>query len=98
MNAVRTGNLLFGRIGTITGILGNKYEVVFDKPFIGGSKLGGRCQNLHGAIVNFIDIFNLEYWQKKLQHRDVKTRDWGWDLVISYPQISFGYDAINQVE
>lgn len=34
----------FGAIGTIVGIMKNKYEVVFDKEFIGGSNLGGRCK------------------------------------------------------
>lgn len=59
----------FAASGTVVGILGskkedngvyeNKVEVLFDKPFIGGTNLGGRCKWGRGAIVDFDDIFNI---------------------------------------
>ena len=58
----------FGAAGTIVGILGNKresdaleikVEVMFDRPFVGGSNLGGRCKWGRGAIVDFDDVYNL---------------------------------------
>lgn len=58
----------FGACGTVVGILGNKpengvlevkVEVMFDRPFLGGTNLGGRCNWGRGAVVDFDDIFNL---------------------------------------
>ena len=49
----------FGQVGTVVGVIFQRIEVVFDKPFIGGTNLGGRCNWLHGAMVEFTDVFNL---------------------------------------
>jgi len=38
-----------------------KVEVLFDKPFLGGSNLGGRCKWGRGAVIDFDDIFNLSW-------------------------------------
>lgn len=96
VNGTRTGLLYFGMTGTITGIFDNKYEVVFDKPFLGGSRLGGRCPNFRGAIVNFQDLFNLDVWTDVLTYRNKKIRNWGWKIFPYAPEISFGTAAINE--
>ena len=46
-------------MGTIIGIIDRKIEVLFDEPFIGGSNLGGKCNYWRGALLDFIDVFNL---------------------------------------
>lgn len=59
--------------------------MLFDKPFIGGSNLGGRCALLRGAIVDFKDIFNLENdsdWCNYLHKRDDSSIRYGWDNYI----------------
>jgi hypothetical protein len=33
----------FGMLGTIIGIFGNKFEILLDEPFIGGTNLNNRC-------------------------------------------------------
>lgn len=80
----------FGATGTVVGILGNKpengtlevkIEVLFDKPFIGGTNLGGRCQWGRGAVVDFDDIYNLNSWGQCVKARDRRERYYyeGWD-------------------
>lgn len=59
--------------------------MLFDKSFIGGSNLGGRCTLLRGAIVDFKDIFNLEKdcnWSDYLVKRDDNSVRYGWDGYI----------------
>jgi len=74
-------SIKFGAVGTITGVLDELIEVYFDVPFIGGTNLGGRCTFFHGAIVKFVDIFNLTRWNK-IPTR-VKNDDfYGWNLIV----------------
>eukprot|EP01017_Pseudomicrothorax_dubius_P006840 TRINITY_DN1202_c0_g3_i6.p1 TRINITY_DN1202_c0_g3~~TRINITY_DN1202_c0_g3_i6.p1 ORF type:complete len:174 (-),score=22.41 TRINITY_DN1202_c0_g3_i6:256-777(-) len=54
----------FGAIGTIIGIVGSRFEVLFDDPFIGGTNLNGRTPWFRGAIMDFSDLFNLTRWMK----------------------------------
>jgi hypothetical protein len=73
----------FGYYGTVVGILGNKpengsleikIEVMFDKPFIGGNNLSGRCTWGRGAVVNFDEIFNMSRWNDCFRDRDMRKR------------------------
>jgi 5'-3' exoribonuclease 1 len=55
----------FGLTGTIISLLEYHFEVLFDRPFIGGSTLGGKCSILRGAVVNLDEVFNINpnaYW------------------------------------
>ena len=84
-------NINFGRVGTVTGVYKQQLEVVFDEPFIGGTNLGGRCDYFRGAVVNFLEIFNLSEWKPYVNlKKDIQARlDSGaprqeWDGKINY--------------
>ena len=51
----------FGSRGTVTGVYddGKTIEVLFDKPFLGGSDLNGRCLGENGAILPPEELLNL---------------------------------------
>jgi hypothetical protein len=53
----------FGKVGTVTGIYKGKIEVMFDEAFIGATSLYGRCYFFRGAMVDFLEIFNLSDWK-----------------------------------
>ncbi|KAL4436223.1 hypothetical protein ABPG74_018207 [Tetrahymena malaccensis] len=75
-----TKNAPFGLQGTIVGIMDDKIEVLFIKPFIGGVNLGGRCPPQRGLIVSFDEIYNLQGWNNFLQNRDnSKENTLGWN-------------------
>ncbi|EAS07144.2 XRN 5'-3' exonuclease amine-terminal protein (macronuclear) [Tetrahymena thermophila SB210] len=75
-----TKNAPFGLQGTIVGIMDDKFEVVFIKPFIGGVNLGGRCPPQRGLVVQFDEIYNLQGWNNFLQNRDnSKENTLGWN-------------------
>lgn len=86
----------FGASGTVVGILGTrreeggalemKVEVLFDRPFIGGSSLNGRCKWGRGAIVDFDDIYNLNSWPPYVRPREKRSQAYfsGWDGKQSY--------------
>lgn len=42
MNLLDNGPIPFGLKGTVTGVVGNLLEVVFDEEFLGGTNLGNR--------------------------------------------------------
>lgn len=48
MNLRDNGPIPFGLKGTVTGIVNNLLEVVFDEEFLGGTNLGNRCSDLRG--------------------------------------------------
>ena len=62
MNSSTEASVPFGLLGTIVGIHDYNFEVLFDKAFIGGTNLNGRCSYLKGAIVEFTDVYNLDKW------------------------------------
>lgn len=66
----------FGQIGTVTGIIDGQIEVVFDNPFIGGFNLHGRCQDLKGAIVDFLSIYNLSSVWRECLHLVSNSESW----------------------
>mmetsp|Transcript_41689 Transcript_41689/g.37090 ORF Transcript_41689/g.37090 Transcript_41689/m.37090 type:complete len:425 (+) Transcript_41689:2473-3747(+) len=80
----------FGWSGTVIGILGNKpengvweikIEILFDKPFIGGTNLSGRCSWGRGAVVDFDDVYNITSWTSCIKPRDRRKSFYfpGWD-------------------
>lgn len=66
INQTTLNSIPFGLSGTVVGVEDEKFEIVFDKPFIGGGNLGGRCSYGRGAVMNFSDIYNLEGWNTYL--------------------------------
>lgn len=48
----------------MTGIYKSKIEVMFDEPFIGANSLSGRCDFFRGALVDFLDLYNMTEWKK----------------------------------
>lgn len=48
MNLCDTGPIPFGLTGTVTGVVANLLEVVFDEEFLGGTNLDDRCSDLRG--------------------------------------------------
>jgi 5'-3' exoribonuclease 1 len=48
MNLRDNGPIPFGLKGTVTGIVSNLLEIVFDEEFLGGTNLGDRCSDLRG--------------------------------------------------
>lgn len=101
VNLKTTGNSFapFAASGTVVGILGNKkeengiyenkVEVLFDKPFIGGTNLGGRCKWGRGSIVDFDDIFNITLWKDVIvpRYSARHSGEGGWDGHFSRPYI-----------
>lgn len=68
-------NISFGRVGTVTGVYKHQLEVVFDEPFIGATNLGGRCGYFRGAVVSFLEIFNLSEWKPFVNlKKDIQAR------------------------
>ncbi len=63
----------FGLSGIVVGIFNGLFEVVFDEPFMGGSNLMGRCSYFRGAIVEFLDVFNIEDWFNYLAPRNISN-------------------------
>lgn len=87
----------FGASGTIVGILGMKreesgsafemkVEVLFDRPFIGGTNLNGRCKWGRGAVVDFDDVYNLIRWPDFVRSRERRRDGYfaGWDGKQAY--------------
>lgn len=48
----------------MTGIYKSKIEVMFDEPFIGANNLSGRCEFFRGALVDFLDLYNMTEWKR----------------------------------
>ena len=81
----------------MVGILYDSFEIVFDKPFIGGESLGQRCDILRGAVVDMEDIFNLNpasEWAQRLVERLPADKSLGWDGRIEHFVPNFKDEAI----
>ncbi|EGR32559.1 hypothetical protein IMG5_077960 [Ichthyophthirius multifiliis] len=75
----------FGLNGIVVGIIDDKFEVVFEKPFVGGNNLGGRCPPQRGLLVEFDEIYNLQGWGKLTRKKDEgNDQSKGWDGSICY--------------
>ena len=57
------GFIPFGAHGTVIGIEGPMLEILYDKPVIGGSTLGGRCKEGCGVVSHNFGILNLSWLQ-----------------------------------
>ncbi len=58
-----TGGVPMGLKGTVIGLTGNVVDVLFDKTFLNGNSLGGRCSALRGMTVWGYSLMNLSRMQ-----------------------------------
>ena len=51
----------FGAVGTVVGVIRDtsRVEVLFDRPFLGGTDLNGACRPRHGAVMKWAHLLNL---------------------------------------
>jgi 5'-3' exoribonuclease 1 len=61
VNAKNTGTVPFGLRGTVVGFSADnsEVEVVFDRPFLGGDALRGRCSDLRGKQLPVAQLWRL---------------------------------------
>lgn len=94
LNNLTIHTIPFGLSGTIVGILENKFEVLFDRPFIGGSNLGGKCSSMRGGLLQLKDFFNItRNWNRFLIERNEKLQSWTWDGKILTDYVPIFSDA-----
>jgi 5'-3' exoribonuclease 1 len=69
ISCVDEGSVPVAAKGTVIGIHGLYLEILFDKMFMGGNDLGGRCSAYRGSIVPKNTVINLSKPQPPLQQR-----------------------------
>eukprot|EP00005_Dracoamoeba_jomungandri_P010120 CAMPEP_0174266432 /NCGR_PEP_ID=MMETSP0439-20130205/30202_1 /TAXON_ID=0 /ORGANISM="Stereomyxa ramosa, Strain Chinc5" /LENGTH=1547 /DNA_ID=CAMNT_0015353391 /DNA_START=52 /DNA_END=4695 /DNA_ORIENTATION=- len=75
LNLRDCGPIPFGLTGTVVSNIDDKLEVLFDKEFIGGNNLNGRCSELRGLThISPVTLLNLS---KVVPHSGIgKKRNW----------------------
>ncbi|KAI8818381.1 XRN 5'-3' exonuclease N-terminus-domain-containing protein [Fimicolochytrium jonesii] len=67
ISVVDSGSVPLGSYGTVVGLEGSFLDVLFDKAFLGGTTLGGRCKESCGLSVHRESLLNLTHIQPPIK-------------------------------
>ncbi|KAJ3025451.1 hypothetical protein HDV00_012714, partial [Rhizophlyctis rosea] len=73
VHVLDAGVVPLGAVGTVVGMEKGFLDIVFDRPFMGGSSLDGRCGAYRGMTVNKETVLNLTNVQPPIVGREEKV-------------------------